>query len=189
MEADKIAHTWYSSALGVRSSIVMQLFLFLHVAHLFSKKKSSMYHRTPVLSSPAQTENGNGNNQRSKPPRRRPPIGGGGGGGGGSFKLDKPMKLQRIVSQSPAEDYETLTAEPSQRNRKESLASVSTERNTAPRPSRKFSRDEEKPAFAVGGRYAGDEHWRTAILDVENWHFLRLLFISLFLCLRFDCSV
>jgi hypothetical protein len=93
------------------------------------------------------------------------------------------MKLQRIVSQSPAEDFETLTAEPPQRNRQEPVASASTDR--APRPPRKFSRDEEKPA----GRYAGKEFGEQQFWMLRIGTFLRLLFISLFLFLRFGCFV
>lgn len=170
MEANTCA--WYSCALGVGCLCVRVFFFLSRVAHL--RMNSILYYylvfdRTPALSSPAQTENGSGNNQRSsKAIRRRPPIvsGGGGGGPGGSLKLGTPMKLQRIVTQSPAEDFETLTAEAPQRSRSDPMASVSTggggmgERTSTARAPRKFSRDgdnNDKPGFTTttsGGRYA-----------------------------------
>ena len=139
-------------------------FSFFHVAHLFRCRRVSI-DSTPALSSPAQTENGSGNEQSSsKAIRKRPPVfSGGGGGPGGSFKLGKPMKLQRIVSQSPAEDFETLTAEaPPQRSRSDPMASVSTggggmgDRGSTARAPRKFDdKKNDKPGFTTsGGRYA-----------------------------------
>lgn len=154
--------------------------------------------RTPALSSPAQTENGSGNNQRSKDVRpRRPPIttGASGGGGGGGLKLGKPMKLQRIVSQTPAEDFETLTAEAPQRTRQDPMASASTggggmgERTGTARAPRKLNRgedDNDKPGFTSGGRYATERLANSnSCTDVEIGVF-RLLFISRF-SLRFCC--
>lgn len=90
---------------------------------------------------------------------------GGGGGPGGSLKLGKPMKLQRIVTQSPAEDFETLTAEaPPQRSRSDPMASVTTggggmgDRGSTARAPRKFddnNKNDNKPGFTTsGGRYA-----------------------------------
>lgn len=73
------------------------------------------------------------------------------------------MKLQRIVSQSPAEDFDELTAEAPQRSRQDPVASVSSVggegRTTTTRGPRKFSRGDDddgndKQGYTSGGGYA-----------------------------------